>query len=391
VIAVVADDFTGAAEIGAIGLRYGLTAEVQTSFRDPAGVDIVVIDTDSRSSTEEEAVSKVSEEIDRLRAGRVEWIYKKVDSVLRGHVVAELAAMMPKLRMERALLIPNNPSYGQTIRDGRYAIDGRPLDETRFRSDPEYPAATAEVLDLLGGAGVHRLAWCEGSDGLPEGGIAVGGAESTGDLEAWARRLDGRTLAAGAAEFFAAALRVRLGRPDGRASVANREAPPRRALFVLGSTSDSSRAILAQAVSAGVPVVTIPVELLDDAGAESAMAPWVEAAVEGLTRRGRTVVTFARSAPDGRTRVPPRALPGRLAALVRAVVRRQRDPGLHLFVEGGTTVSMLVRRLGWDRFSVTSEEGNGVATLGVADDLEQRLTVKPGGYAWPAAVLRWLQ
>ena len=87
-IGVLADDFTGAAEIGAIGRRYGLEAEVQTEFRRIEDADIVVLDTHTRSSSRAEAVETVGREMDGLCRGRVDWIYKKVDSVLRGHVLA---------------------------------------------------------------------------------------------------------------------------------------------------------------------------------------------------------------------------------------------------------------------------------------------------------------
>src|SRR5205814_9282515 len=77
------------------------------------------------------------------------WIYKKVDSVLRGPVAAELEAVMKQLNFARILLVPANPGLGRTIRNGCYFVEGKPLDETHFRHDPEFPRLTSKVQDLL--------------------------------------------------------------------------------------------------------------------------------------------------------------------------------------------------------------------------------------------------
>lgn len=48
-IVVVADDLAGAAEMGGMALRHGLTAEIQSEFDAEADVDLIVFDTDTRS------------------------------------------------------------------------------------------------------------------------------------------------------------------------------------------------------------------------------------------------------------------------------------------------------------------------------------------------------
>lgn len=384
-IAVVADDFTGAAEVGAVGLRHGLRAEVQTSFHPATGVDLVVIDTASRSAPRAAAVRQVAAEVARLRdGGGVEWIYKKVDSVLRGHVVAELVETLELLHLERALLVPNNPSLGQVIRRGQYLIDGRPLPETRYALDPEYPAATAGVLDLLGQAHGVALTYREASEPLPMSGIVVSAGESRADLDALAARLDGRTLAAGAAEFFAAALEARAHREDGR-GISPGARGPETVMFVLGSNSDHGRTMMARARSRGVPIILLPAA----ADPAAAVADGAGAALEQLDTGGRVVVAFGKVGP--RERVPIQDLPRRLADVTEAVLSRTAQPAVHLFVEGGTTASCILRRLGWVRFAVDGEPGSGVVTLAVQDPPDRWLTVKPGSYPWPEAVLAWLE
>ena len=54
-IGVIADDLSGAAEIGAVGLRYGLDAEIVACGDKCGRSGLVCVDTDSRSCTATEA------------------------------------------------------------------------------------------------------------------------------------------------------------------------------------------------------------------------------------------------------------------------------------------------------------------------------------------------
>src|ERR1700748_1065595 len=118
-IIVIADDFTGAAELGGIGLRYNLKVEVNTRVNLQSKADLLVIATDTRSMAKDDAVAemeKVTEEIVKLNPTL---IFKKVDSVLRGYVAEELLAHISKLSHSRALLVPANPGLGRTIVNGQ--------------------------------------------------------------------------------------------------------------------------------------------------------------------------------------------------------------------------------------------------------------------------------
>ena len=121
-IGVIADDLTGAAELAAIGWRHGLRAEVVRSGLPSGTADLVCVDTDSRASEPTEAAKRAAAAAKLLRAAGAKWIYKKVDSVLRGNVTAEVEAVMKQLKLERALLLPANPSLGRVIRDGEYFL-----------------------------------------------------------------------------------------------------------------------------------------------------------------------------------------------------------------------------------------------------------------------------
>ena len=57
-IAVIADDFTGAAEIGGIGLRHGMRVVIETEPVPNGQVDLLVIATDSRSKNQQDAEAR---------------------------------------------------------------------------------------------------------------------------------------------------------------------------------------------------------------------------------------------------------------------------------------------------------------------------------------------
>jgi hypothetical protein len=208
-IVVLADDLSGAAELAGIASGYGLTAEVQRRFESTSAADVLAVDCDSRSLPEELATQRVRDIAAKVFANRPAWIFKKIDSVLRGHPRAEIEAILSVTSQPRALLIPANPSRGRIITGGRYLVDGVPLDQTVFDHDPEFPRRSADVAALLGNDANQRIQLLGAADALPPEGIAVPDVATVGDLGRWAAAVDNSTLGAGAADFFAALIQHR--------------------------------------------------------------------------------------------------------------------------------------------------------------------------------------
>ena len=102
-IGVIADDISGAAEIAGVGLRLGLRAEVLVKGRPSGNADMVCIDTDSRCCSASEAARRAAAAAKLLRRAGAKWIYKKVDSVFRGQVAAEILAIRKELRLKTVL------------------------------------------------------------------------------------------------------------------------------------------------------------------------------------------------------------------------------------------------------------------------------------------------
>lgn len=386
-IVVIADDFTGAAEIGGVALRCGLTAEVQSEFDVHANVDLIAVDTDTRSGTADEAARRVASVARRCRQGAVERVFKKVDSVLRGHVIVELTGLLRAYGRCRALLVPANPTLGRVITGGQYFVGGQPLQETGFAGDPEYPARTSDVLAILGPGGSWPVHVLQPGRAMQDEGILVGEATSEADLATWARELDDKTLPAGAAEFFAAFMTA-MGYQAVRSKSAGVESAAHpTVLFVCGSISSYSRSFSRRCEVEGIPVLRMPRGLVGiKHQSPKLMREWADTTVRALDTHRRVVLTIDQ--PLGRDASSlPKTLSSHLAELVDHAIRSQRVD--HLLVEGGATAAALVRQLGWRRLRVRRELAPGVVCMQAGDTSDPLLTTKPGSYSWPDEVLSW--
>lgn len=178
-ILVLADDLTGALEVGAKFAGQGVAALVTTELSmTPAGmnpaVQILVIDTESRHLPPAEAARKV---FTLARAGRdrgVRFIYKKTDSTLRGNIASELGALLEACPGWRLVYAPAYPQMGRTVKHGRLYVNGVPVSETEFARDPLSPVRESYIPHLFPGLA---------------GAVEVLDGETDGDVKAAAQSL----------------------------------------------------------------------------------------------------------------------------------------------------------------------------------------------------------
>ena len=95
---IIADDFTGALDTSIQFAKRGAVAEVHTEKdveyeKLSPDVNVVVIDSETRHVSADEAYKVVYRIVDRALKQNIPFIYKKTDSVLRGNVGAELTAL----------------------------------------------------------------------------------------------------------------------------------------------------------------------------------------------------------------------------------------------------------------------------------------------------------
>ena len=393
-IGVIADDLTGAAELGAVGLRHRLRSQVLLSGNPDAAAELVCIDTHSRSCAPQEAGQRSAAGARVLTSNGAKWIYKKVDSVLRGQIAHELQAVLTELRMNRALLVPTNPSRGRTIQNGCYFIQGKPIHETEFALDPEYPRTSPRVIDLLSAPPSINVTVCSPLGPFPDTGIIVPEVVSSDDLRALAARQWNNTLLAGAAEFFGALL-VQTGHaPTVPASRA--PAPEAREIFVCGSISESSRQFVRKSREHGTPIFSLPESAARLDFDATFLDPIAKQAASALNKIPRIILNIG--LPLIADKTISKSLSTHLAHLAQSVLQRIATPtavpnsrlptrnSTHFYVEGGATATELVQRMDWQRLAVVEEIAPGTATLSVEADRHLLLTIKPGSYPWPDQV-----
>jgi uncharacterized protein YgbK (DUF1537 family) len=376
-IGVIADDLTGAAEIGAVGLRHGLRAEVIVTGEPGGDADLICVDTDSRSLDPTEAAQRAARAAVVLQNCGAEWIYKKTDSLLRGNVTAEIEAALKQLGLSGALLVPANPSLGRTILNGQYFVRGQLINETEFARDPKHPRSSPQVLELLDHPSVFAVFVRKPNEPLPHRGIVIGEVASSQSLSSWASGRNGNWLMSGGAEFFAALLKPAAPLPQATW-------PSGRELFVCGSASEATKAFVVGQVQCGVPAFSLPDEVLTTGDLHStpigALAAQVVAALETQPR----VIVHVGLPPV--TDVPRAGMVAAHLVRVAEEVLRRASIG-HVFAEGGATAVALARRMGWSRLAVAAELTPGVVSLTIMDAGAALLTVKPGSYAWPTTIV----
>ncbi len=381
-IAVIADDLTGAAEIAGLGWRHGLSVEILERDEAPSNAELVVFNADSRDCPASEARRRFAAITRRLRERKPEWIYKKVDSVLRGNVLAEIEAMQGVLGTERCLLAPANPAARRVIRNGKYFVRGVPIHRTDFRHDPAHPRRSASVRKLLGASRRSRVALRHPTAKDLPAGVVVAEAASAADVRRWAARVDWRTLPAGGADFFAALL-AKHGFKMFKARAKIPQAGTGTTLFVSGSLAESSLEFLDECRSREWPVLLMPYELFAGRGRLRAhQAVWARRVVDALEQHSRVAMGIGQPTLPGRRE--GLRLGKNLAETVMLVLAQARPDSI--CVEGGSTAALLLNRLGWKRLAVECEFSTGVAGVRPANRRGMMLVFKPGSYFWPASV-----
>src|SRR5215218_6039224 len=132
-LAIVADDLTGAADTSACFADAGWRTVIPFTTVAPSNIDVLALSTESRDLANVEAAEAVYRAILKMAANAPSrWLYKKVDSALRGHPREELLAAMNAVGTRRALVAPALPAEGRTTRGGRQFINGLPLQSSTF-------------------------------------------------------------------------------------------------------------------------------------------------------------------------------------------------------------------------------------------------------------------
>jgi uncharacterized protein YgbK (DUF1537 family) len=365
-IAVIADDLSGACEIASAAAARGVRAEVHTVFDPDSRADVVVVDTDSRSESPAEAARMIAETTRAILSAHPAWIYKKTDSVLRGNARTEIEAILALTAQTRSILIPANPAKGRTIRDGHYFIDGIPLQQTGFALDPEYPRHTSDLRELLGDSRA----------------IETPDACDAKALEHHAHSITDAILPAGGVEFFDSILSHR-----GISGLSEREIQISSgpSLFVCGSAAAWRLGRERDFRRRSIPVSIMPDAILQSPGDPIQITRWVDRIDSEFKDSPSLMLAIGRGEI-----LPPPAAKGLTFALIQSTLAlTSRREFSCILLEGGATAAAFLQQVKWTKLLALPSKATGVAILSPIHceaTLRPVLMIKPGSYPWPDTV-----
>jgi D-threonate/D-erythronate kinase len=146
-VLAIADDLTGALEVGAKFAGAVVTTEPVVSRRPDSPV--LVVDTETRHLAPDEAADVVLETVLSAWEFAPDFVYKKTDSTLRGNIAAELRALMSVYPERPLVYAPAYPDMGRTVRDGHLFVHGVPVHRTPFAADPLNPVYGSSIIEML--------------------------------------------------------------------------------------------------------------------------------------------------------------------------------------------------------------------------------------------------
>lgn len=372
---VIADDFTGSNDTGVQLAKKGARTEVMlTPAQKPSRrADVLVINTESRAIPAAQAAQAVQQAlVPWCEGAATPLVYKKIDSTFRGNVGAEVTAAMRAANRKLAVIAAAIPAAGRTTRDGLCLVNGTPLLETEFASDPKTPIISsriAELVTLQSDIPVHEVSLDDVRQGRLSARLVAFAAE--GECMVVVDAVDDRDLSLIAhaiceqevlpllvgAAGLANALPVRMFMQE------KQELP---VLVVAGSMSEATRRQVDKALCQDrAKVVDIDVSRLASAHFEQEIASVVEQACTLLSRQHHTILRTSRCAQDRqmidtlcasvgmRRQALGERLSQRLGTITLHIIEQARIGGL--FLTGGDIATAVASALGAEGYRIQRE------------------------------------
>jgi len=213
---------------------------------------------------------------------------------------------------------------------------------------------------------------------LPDSGFIVGEVCDYEDLEKWARYKDDKTLLAGASGFFNAILEKYI--LSGSYNYSDPLPFGKKSLYVLGSTYPKDMSFLERLGENGHYLSNMPEEIYYNKNFDSTIFDsWVEDIVNGIKKHNKAITSIVHSQsnePDISLRI--REIIGKLIKKVADKIELEE-----LFIEGGSTTYLVLKRLDIKKLHPIQEIDTGVIRMKTDCKRNLCITTKPGSYYWP--------
>jgi len=434
-LAIIADDLSSATDCGAQVARCGQSVIVplrgHTLPRQAHQAAVISIDTHSRNASSERAYAAVKEATEALAAGGWRHFYKSVDSTLRGNIGVELEAVLDVTRPDCAIIAPAFPNYGRTTQGGVQFLNGLPLNETEFGTDPTAPVREANLIRLLA-QGSHRKAGYMPLSSLRQGRsqvsaqlerlladgveLVVFDVQSQDDLARVCTHVAASGVrvvwvgSTGLAEFVPLALGLK-GSGQPKSDVVKRldrhpvpHPAPHPALVVAGSASETTRHQLLYAQStAGLRLVTVDLAPIM-AGGEAADSEThrVLAALHAAVREGhdaglavsssREEIAATQALGAGLGLSPLQVAQRVVEVLARVCWNMVTGGGLSgIVATGGDTAKAICDILQVEAIEIVGEVEAGIPVMTLIGPTALPMVTKAGGFGSISAIARSIE
>jgi D-threonate/D-erythronate kinase len=371
-VTIIADDLSGATDSAVACAERGLdTVVALVDASDDGRAEAIAFDADTRRRSTDAAATETARLVRSHANMNGGLLFKKIDSTLRGHIGAEIAALLrarqgttgsPSRLRTIVVLAPAFPALGRTTVQGRQLLNGIPLEHTELWQR-QTVADDASLLDMMSrsslkselvpietvraGARAIRAAMTDVADRID---VLVCDAQTEEHLAALAQAsldIDLDPVWAGSAGLIGHLLdaaelsRQRRGLPQFSSF-----AGP--LLFVIGSRSSVSRRQAELLAAEDIVLLTIGEPTFDDATAD------ISDRFARAMAAGKDVLVMSTEASS------PGLDAGRLTTALRELIAPHAGRIGGLFATGGETARVVLTSMGITSLRPVAEIERGI-------------------------------
>mgnify|MGYP005991702187 CR=1 FL=1 len=363
-ILILADDLSGAAETAALFLDRDVTLGIDIGTRH-GDSDVRVLDLGTRAMSGIEAA-------DRVRASMRDIpphvrVIKKIDSMLRGNIAAEVESL---LGTGPIVFAAGLPALGRTVENGVPYIDGVPLHRSG-RWALEATEAPASIADLFGHVPTVAVELEDGIDGLTaavdSGAVVVFDVRSEEDLDAI---VELSSQIPGVRLVGTSALAAAVARTLPPSALDAPPIEPTSTLVVVGTAEPVAAQQVLELVRSGATHIRIHIDHL--------LAGTDPTSVRNALDGGHAVLTVTGPVDPARSNEVA-------AALAELVANAIEDRAVGLVLTGGETARRVLDALGVSTLRPIAEIHHGAVVSRTATG--GYIATRPGSFGGPDSLV----
>jgi D-threonate/D-erythronate kinase len=151
-VLIIADDLTGANDAGVQFVKQGfetLSLLTMQEKEDNHEADVLVFNAETRSMDSVKAYQKMKAISESFSLSRFPFVYKKIDSTMRGNIGSEIDALLDRGIFDIAVVLPAYPKNGRITIGGYHLVKGCLLEDSEIARDPKSPVTESHLPTLL--------------------------------------------------------------------------------------------------------------------------------------------------------------------------------------------------------------------------------------------------